>query len=257
MTDAELHFNHVPLLQIARDLHDMPRNMERFQKYVSTVVEDNRQDIRYPPLGVMNPMGREHVAERLDALLAMDAEKTAEKTLAEALPVLAKLFPKVSGVFQHGFAIVDDVRGGWTNRYTHEYAYRCQPILRNHWFSTYCWVSEAPSTQDVVREVRAAAYRAMYVAQNGPVHTLHQRMTLIGQSEAFAGMHMAQYGLSEEELAYSREVLAPLLESTHEVTCIPALLGDTAAYTLGYPQLGLSDNAGLAVALADALATAI
>jgi hypothetical protein len=56
----------------------------------------------------------------------------------------------------------------------------------------------------------------------------------------------------DEELAYTRAVLEPHLDSTHYPTLLVALEGDPAAQALGYPPLGLSPKAGLALALAEA-----
>jgi hypothetical protein len=49
---------HVPLLKTQRELHDLPRGMERFEAYLKTMLNDTRDDVRYLPLLVMNPMGR-------------------------------------------------------------------------------------------------------------------------------------------------------------------------------------------------------
>jgi hypothetical protein len=65
----------LPLLRIQRDLHDIPRGMERFRAYLATMTEGS-DDIVLPITG-MNPMGKEHVAALLDDLLAADAEAIA------------------------------------------------------------------------------------------------------------------------------------------------------------------------------------
>jgi hypothetical protein len=68
---------------------------------------------------------------------------------------------------------------------------------------------------------------------------------------------MAQAGwtkpaLGEEEIAYTREVLAPYLDANEMRTCIECLFGDEAGRTLGFTPRGLSPWAGLALALAEA-----
>jgi len=109
-----MQIEHIPLLQIQRNLHDIPRGMERFREYLSVMVNVEGDDLDLAPLVSMNPMGREHVTVRLDELLALDAERIAIETAAEAT---ARLFDW-SGSYRHGLVIVDDLRGGWTNRYT-------------------------------------------------------------------------------------------------------------------------------------------
>ena len=57
--------------------------------------------------------------------------------------------------------------------------------------------------------------------------------------------------LDDEDLAYTRAVIAPHLDATDRATVIACLFGDTAATALGYPPQGLSDRAGFALALHD------
>jgi hypothetical protein len=58
--------------------------------------------------------------------------------------------------------------------------------------------------------------------------------------------------LDDADLAYTREVIAPCLDAADMRTSIECLYGDAAGRTLGFTPRGLSDWAGLALALADA-----
>ena len=58
--------------------------------------------------------------------------------------------------------------------------------------------------------------------------------------------------LDDEEIAYTREVLAPFLQADDKRTVIECLFGDAAGRTLGFTPRGLSPWAGLALALHDA-----
>lgn len=60
--------------------------------------------------------------------------------------------------------------------------------------------------------------------------------------------------LDAEDLAYTREVIAPFLGAPDRATVIACLFGDDAAHTLGYRAHGLSARDGLALALHDGLA---
>jgi hypothetical protein len=57
--------------------------------------------------------------------------------------------------------------------------------------------------------------------------------------------------LDPEDVAYTREVIAPFLGATDRATVIACLFGDEAAHRLGYRAHGLSPRAGLALALHD------
>jgi hypothetical protein len=62
--------------------------------------------------------------------------------------------------------------------------------------------------------------------------------------------------LEDDDLDYSRSVIAPHRQATDRATVMACLFGDTAAKALGYEPRGLSDRAGLALALHEARATA-
>ena len=113
------------------------------------------------------------------------------------------------------------------------------------------WVSERPTTPQIQAAVLANIYRTGYIQAHGVAQTLSEIMAQEGAAAAFAGM---QPHLDADDIAYSREVLQPLLNESAYPICMAALYGDEAARSLGYEPLGLSDNAGFAVALADVLA---
>jgi hypothetical protein len=63
---------------------------------------------------------------------------------------------------------------------------------------------------------------------------------------------LAMNPMGADDLANTREVLAPVLNAEDMRTCIECLFGDAAARTLGFTPRGLSPWAGLALALHDA-----
>ena len=65
----------------------------------------------------------------------------------------------------------------------------------------------------------------------------------------FAG---AVSALEPADVEYSRAVLEPHLNTTEWAMILPCLYGDAAAKAVGHPPLGLSPDAGYAVALDDA-----
>jgi hypothetical protein len=237
---------HIGLLQTMRDLHDIPRGMERFQAYLNTMSNDDGSDLRLMPLVMMNPMGREHVAARLDEWIALDAEVLAVQMLHEAE---SRLPQPLQGEIKHGFSILDDLRGGWTNRYSVEVGlYFYGGVGRGGWLTTALWVSDAADRQHLRQLIFNNVYRVWYLQQYGEAKTLRALMQQEGQGATFAGHTQS---LDPDDLEYSRYVLQPHLDSTHFPLWVAAMFGDEAARTLGYPVLGLSARAGFAVALDD------
>jgi hypothetical protein len=112
-------------------------------------------------------------------------------------------------------------------------------------------VSETHTRESVRQAVLISVFRLAYVQRQALPKTLRQMMAQEGRVGAFAGLKPIY---DEEELEYSRFVLAPHLDTADYSICIAAFYGDEAARSLGYQPLGLSKDAGFAVALADALA---
>jgi hypothetical protein len=240
---------HVPLLQIQRDLHDIPRGMQRFQEYIRTLTGGTGEIVL--PIGAMNPMGKEHVAALLDALLALGGEGTAAAAADEAQGRLAR----APGQLKLGLVVCDDAQGGWTNRYFTETSQRFNllNLLKRGWVAPLCWTSEAPSAERVRAAVLAEAYRAAHTLVHGEPRTLGQMLDQEGRAAVFAGATEPQ--LDPEELAYSRELIALHRATSNFPTAFACLYGDEIAAASGYSPLGLSPRAGYAVALADALAS--
>ncbi len=247
-----MKLNLIPLLQKERELYAVPRGTARFQTYINIATGDTN-DIEIPPLGIMNPMAKEHVAAYVEALLALHAEAVVAAALTEAEQRLAQ----VAGQFRVGLVVADDVAGGWSNRYFAEHTVRfaLKPGLKRGWISVVCWASEAPTHEYVNALTLASVYRAAYVSRYGEATTLDQMLRQEGFAAVFA--QVDKPSLSADALAYSHQVIAPYRSADAYPIVFACLYGDEAAASLGYPMLGLSPRAGYALALAEAQARAI
>ena len=243
-----MKFDLIPMLQVQRDLYDIPRGWTRFNTYIETMT-GGTDDIVLPITG-MNPMGKEHVAATLDTLLALGAEEVATEAIAEAEERLGG----VPGQLRVGLVVADDAQGGWTNRYLTEMRHRSdrRAELKRGWTTVLLWTSETQSREWVRAEVLASLYRTLYFQQHGAPKTLRQMMAQEGLAAVFAGAR--ELALDPEELAYTRDVIRPHLDSTNFPIVFACLYGDEAAWSVGYPTLGLSPRAGYALALAEARA---
>jgi hypothetical protein len=251
-----MKLEHVPLLRVQRELQGVPRGMPRFRQYLRTMLNEDGTGLELPPLGIMNPMGKEHVTALLDALLALDADEIAARTLTEVSVPLAN----ESGDFKVGVVVADDLKGGWTNRYDWEFTLRFPSglgrprprWLKHSWITAVLWSSEVPTEQAVREAVRTAVHRVVYLQQHGPARTLRDMLAQEGHVMARAGCTVPAVDM--EDIEYTREVLVPFLDADDKRTAIECLFGDAAGRTLGFTPRGLSPWAGLALALHDARA---
>ncbi len=251
--------DYVPLLERMREFYRMPRAPERFQEFLRIGLTPDRQDVALPPFLSLNPMAREHVSALIDDYLALDGDRIAAESAASLLPRLAE-FP---GRCRLALTVLDDLKGGWTNRFSCEYETRfgvtgegrpqANPrpgSTRRGWIAAPLWSTEPAAATRIRESIGCVLFRAAYVDRHGPAQSLREKLAQEGWVMAQAGC--AGPTLDADDLDYSRQVLKPFLEVRDTRTGIECLFGDAAGATLGFTPRGLSAWAGLAVALADA-----
>src|SRR5436305_9155418 len=106
---------YVPVLGILRELYVQPRGMARFREYIDTLTGGGDDVVL--PIGVANPMAKEHALAKLDELLALGAEEIGAAA-AEAAQRRLEAIDTVE--IKASIVLADDVGGGWTNRSTTE-----------------------------------------------------------------------------------------------------------------------------------------
>ena len=236
----------VPLLKLQRALYNIPRGQERFQTYLKTILNADASDIELLPMAAINPLGKAHIPEMIDTLLAINADDIASSALSEVLNHFGDINNRA---FRLGLIVADDRMGGWTNRYTSEFSIRFE--LQNHlargWLAVVLWTTEVPSAKKVREETLTALYRMGYIQRYGFALTLQEMLNQEGYAMVMAGCR--QPTLDEDDIAYTLRVISPYLSAQDYPTAIACLFGDHAAHSLGYRPHGLSERAGLALAL--------
>jgi hypothetical protein len=237
------------LLQIQLEIQKLPRSPERFRQYLDTITVDG-ETLRYPPLGLMNPMGKEHITTLLEEYLTLNVDTIATNAMSAA----SEAVNEIPGSYNLGLVVIDDLMGGWTNRYDYEFNLRfCSPRseprprwLHEDWLCCPLWSSQ-PAAESAIRDVIATTiHRAAYQYHHGQPTTLRQMIQQEGQ--VYRRAHCSGPTLDSDDLEYTREVIAPHLEASDKRTCMECLFGDEVARTLGFTPRGLSPWAGLALA---------
>lgn len=251
-----MEIDFIPTLAVLAELYRRPRDMKRFQFYLAQMLGENEAgepDVVLP-ISNANPMGREHCLAAVEVLQALGAEQVVETTLRQA----ATAFPEIDRTVRGALTLVDDVGGGWTNRYLNEASERMgrdERALRanrsRHLVVIGIWSSERYDGARLRAESRAALYRYAHLHHYGPPQRLRQVMQMDGAARRFAGERPA---LPADELDYTREILEPFLDSTDYALQFALLFGDEAARAVGYAPQGVSPYAGFDVALQMALA---
>ena len=215
-------------LEKVRELYGMPRTFERFAAYLNLVKVDTGTEAL--PLSKLNPMAKEHALTYVERLLAMDAEDlvaTAARDAASHLDGDDEL--KVLLV------LMDDAKGGWTNRFFAEFAHRYENKyeVTHGWVTVVVWTAEEPTPQLLRARAFESIFRTIDERRNGPVRTLREILDREIRTQRFAGV-VSPY----EDVAYRAKV-EPYLDSHAAPVVMTALYGDAAGATLGYPPLGI------------------
>ncbi len=245
-----MQFEYVPLLQVQRDLCDLPRGSDRFEQYIATLRGSTTDDMELP-LSAFNPMGKDHVPAILDEYLSLKSDDIARQCVVDA----AERCVEVERQFRVALVLADDAQGGWTNRYAAEFDHRFggQANHRRGWVTGLLWTSDMPAVQLVQDAASQAVARAAYVTRHGYAVTLRQMLLQLRVTLANSAV---RYSLDEEELEYTAEVIRMELDSDVRGVQFACLFGDEAAKELGHQPLGLSTRAGFALAMSSLLTDA-
>jgi hypothetical protein len=137
-----------PLLQVQRDLYQMPRGCDRFRDYLRLMLAPDGDDLSLPWIGI-NPTGQDPLPAVLDALLALDADAVAAAAAAEAQAALVA----EPGSYAVALVVGDDASGGSpaAGRYAAEMAvrFRQKHFYTRGWIVPTLWTSETSSTARV------------------------------------------------------------------------------------------------------------
>ncbi len=233
-------FTLVPALEVQRRLYDQPRDLNRFRAYLDELTGGG--DELQIQLSTFNPMAREHAAEAVDRLIALDAESLAGAAIEDANARLAEV-PDLP-TWRVTVVVSDDLGGMWTHRPTAEFDRATHPGYRD-WLAATYWTSDHPTEDSVTTEVLRTCYRAAHLQRLGPPTTLAALLRQEALAARFAGATAAP--LEPTEATRIAAAIDPLRDRTDRPALLTALYGDEAGASLGYAALGL--EAGEALAL--------
>jgi hypothetical protein len=215
-------------LEKVRALYQMPRTFERFAAYLSLVRVDTGAEAL--PLSKLNPMAKEHALAYVETLLAINAE---DQVFAAAHDAAGQL--DCEDALNVLLVLMDDAKGGWTNRAFSEFAHRYENKyeVKHGWATVVIWTAEEPTPELLRRRAFESVYRTIDERRNGPVRTLRAILDREIRTQRFAGV------TSPYEAPAYRAKVEPYLDAHAAPIVMAALYGDTVAASLGYPPLGI------------------
>ncbi len=133
-----MKFQVIPVIDAMLELYQKPLTPARFQDYLKLLQGETKGDLALP-LGGFNPMAKEHAREKLQELKALGAEAIAAEVSNDLNKRLSlQQADKVIGI---AVTLSDDLKGGWTNRYTSDYdsKFKINALLSRNFCTPVFW----------------------------------------------------------------------------------------------------------------------
>ena len=230
-----MKFQLLPVADIMIALYQTPVSADRFTNYMKILQGNAPGDITMP-VTFFNPMGKEHVLNRLKELKDLKAEEHMKTILAYINRTITSFSSKEITV---SLALADDLGGGWTNRYTTDYdsKFNTNDLLKRNFCNPLFWVSEAYS-EDLIKERTADyCYRVLYRSTASQPLTLEDHL----EQELFVARHNP-FRTSDshmEELNKIDSFYKQHKQTTQYPTIFNFLYGDDASREIGHTAYGI------------------
>ena len=227
-------FEMLPVLDAMRALYEQPRGRNRFQQYLKLLEGETATGLRVPVMH-FNPMAKEGLVEKLRELQQLDAEAVVAAAVQEL-----NLMPAGRGeepLFRVALNLADDLHGGWTNRYTTDYAntFVLSALLKRGFCTPVCWASESYNPELIRLRTLAQGWRTRYQLWHAQPCAVAEH---VAQESFVAAQLPAQLPPPEP---VRRELLAryqAVQHATDQPTLLTFFYGDEAARELGYREWG-------------------
>jgi len=163
-----------PILSEIKEFYLKPVSSARFREYIAKLEGDKKGDLVLPISGY-NPMAKEHILRKIEALESLDAECLMEDTIqAFNQEIDNNSEAKIEVVLN----IADDLKGGWTNHYTTDFdsKFKLNALVARKFCAPYLWTSENYDKSLIQSRTRAYLSRTLYWLTNPKPKILEEHL---------------------------------------------------------------------------------
>jgi hypothetical protein len=228
-----MNFKLLPIVDKMLEFYSSPRSLERFQEYISTLQGDSKGDMQVPITG-FNPMAKEHVREKLMKLKNLKAEEIMSETLNRINATLEKQ----EITFQVVLNLADDLKGGWTNRFTTDFdtKFKISALVNRNFCTPYFWTSENYSEEIIAKRTQEYTWRTIHQISFPKPKTLKEHLD---QEIVVAVNCETKMSADKNEIALLEEHFSKNKESEDYSLIFNFFYGDEASESLSYPTYGI------------------
>lgn len=227
-------FKLLPVIDVMISFYQLPLTPDRFQQYLKMLEGGKKGDLLFPISG-FNPMAKGHVLDKLNELKTIGAEDLMEDAIKKINWKFASQYKGKQ--FNLALNLSDDLKGGWTNRFTSDYdsKFRINGLINRNFCVPVFWSSE-PVTKDIVRN-RATEYmlRTIYRIDHSIPLTLEDHLV----QENFVANEMERLGNVPADRSVRNEKLYNQHKNSSEYAVIfNFFYGDAASESLSFKTFG-------------------
>lgn len=233
-----MKFELLPTIEIMIDLYERPRTIERFQAYLK-VLQGNEKGNLAIPISGFNPMAKEHLLDKLRELQRLGAENIIKETL-DSLNI-KHISVKSDINFKVALNLSDDLKGGWTNRFTSDYdsKFKMNGVFSRNFCTPIFWSSESFTKELIRRRTLEYVFRTVYWLTHPKPKTLKAHL----EQEVFVARETNHENVLSKSDFQALEVFYNNNENTDSYHIIfNFLYGDEASSSLGFPTFGIVES---------------
>ena len=228
-------FELLPIIDTMIDLYKRPANFDRFQYYLKILQGNTKGDLAIP-IGGYNPMAKDHALDKLKQLKHLNAEDILEATIIELK--YCNIQGKPDRKIKVAINLSDDLKGGWTNRFTSDYdsKFKVNALVNRNFCTPIFWTSEN-FTDEIVRE-RTLEYllRTIYWLDSPKPTTLKEHL----DQEKYVSRHAKT---TSEHQKKDFKALDEFYRENEHSDSYPVIFnffyGDKASASLEFPTYGM------------------
>lgn len=232
-------FELLPIIDKMLEIYQKTRNFDRFQDYLTLLQGETKGDLAVP-LGGFNPMAKEHVVEKLTELKDMDAEKIMEETITELNKQnIQRGYP--NDVFKISLTLSDDLKGGWTNRFTTDYdsKFKLNALINRHFCTPVFWTSENYDPILIRERTLEYAFRTIYWLLKPKPKTLKDHV----EQEVFVAKQIKYQSEKETcNMSLLNNFYKKHKETDDYLIIFNFFYGDTASESLGFKTYDIGEE---------------
>lgn len=233
-------FKPLELLDKILQLYKLPRTRERFDKYLYMLQGAEKKDLVLP-IAAFNPMGKELALQKLERLIALDAEGKINTVVAQ---INEKIQSKENRTIEVAINLVDDVDGAWSNFYDTDYKskFDIETLLKRNFCTPVFWTSELIDEEKIIQRINEYIYRTMFWIQNGKLETLHE----LFEQEVYVKMNCCEEisDLDDTDIDFMKSYFERNSESRNDALKLNFFYGDEGSKELNYATYGIIKNGG-------------